>query len=59
MNDIDLIIKTIEWTFKSSAAIHAAGGDIKHVLEKFPPELLNILIRNNIILRYEPDGKVK
>ena len=42
--------KTSQWFKQAYAAIHKAGGDPSTLLEKFPDDLLDTLVRNGIYL---------
>ena len=54
MSDRTFIQKTINWFNKSSEAIKKSGGDAPFVIEKFSPDLLEILVKNDLFLTYAP-----
>ena len=44
---------TVAWVLRAQEAISAAGGDPRAVLAHVPSELLEIMIRNHLVLGYE------
>ena len=45
--------KTSKWFKQAYAAIYKAGGDPSGVLDKFPEDLLDTLVRNGVHLTCE------
>lgn len=50
----ELIKKTILWLRHAEDVIAEAGGHPSFVIDMFPPALLEILIRNDLYLTYNP-----
>jgi hypothetical protein len=58
MTTEELVERSIHWCIKSEKAIQHAGGDPKSIIELFSPELLVVLIRNGLVLSYNPSKEV-
>ena len=50
----ELIEKTMKWYRESSDAIEKAGGIPTFVIDLCSPELLSVLVRNSLCLKYIP-----
>jgi len=50
--DVNLVKKTIRWMRQADTAIGEAHGNPKYLINMFPEQLLEHLIRNNIYLTY-------
>ena len=48
----EMIVKAVRWATKSVAAVVDAGG-VPAVIDQIPEELLQTLVRNSLVLKYE------
>ena len=52
MSEAQVIKQAVAWTARASRAISDAGGCPEALLSKFPAELIEALVRNNIHLTH-------
>lgn len=55
----ELALKAIEWDLACRKAVEEAHGDWEGIRALFPPQLLILMVRNNLVLKYtgEPDAR--